>query len=95
MKLREELAKIDKRNSVKEAHVVSDDLLRNYVETQLTEMMAILTRLRVDVLLNEQISVDGKKEAEARDKKVSDLESDIAQFVESITVLQKLHAELS
>lgn len=95
MTLLEQLDKIDERNSLDEQHKLPSENLAAYVGTQVAEMQQILQRLRVDVLLNESISVDGKSEIEARDAKVKALEKDIAQMSEAVNVLAGLGAELT
>lgn len=95
MALLDGLDKIDKRNGLGKAHLVANEDLAHYVQTQIDEMKVILTRLRVDVLLNEEISVDGQSEADARDEKVKKLQKDIKQMAEAVTVLTKLKDELN
>jgi DNA-binding transcriptional regulator GbsR (MarR family) len=95
MALKEELAKIDKRNGVKKHHLVADEGLLHYVDTQITEMKQIIARDRVDVLLNEQIKVEGKQERDGRDAKVRELEARIIQMVEAVDVLTRLADELT
>lgn len=95
MKLLDELAKIDERNSLDDRHKLPTEDLASYVGTQVSEMQAILQRLRVDILLNEKIAVDGQSEADARDDKVKKLEKDIAQMSEAVNVLAQLGSELT
>ena len=94
MKLLDELSKIDKRNGVTEAHLVADEGLLNYVDTQIAEMKSIIARDRVDILLNERIPVEGKQEREGRDAKIRELEGRVTQMVEAVNVLTRLKNEL-
>ena len=95
MKLLDKLAKIDDRNSLDERHKLPDEDLATYVGAQVAEMQAVIQRMRVDILLNENIAVDGKSEAEARDDKIKQLEKDIAQMSDAVNILAQLGSELT
>lgn len=88
------LSKIDKRNGVTDTHKSSTEDLKEYVESQIREMRLIITRNRVDILLNEKIPVDGRQEKEGRDRKISELEATVTQMVEAINVLEELKKDL-
>lgn len=94
MTLTSELAKIDERNGVTTGHKVADEDLTAYIDTQIDEMRHIMMRDRVDVLLNEQIPVEGKQERDGRDAKIRELEGRISQMVEAVGVLTRLRDEL-
>lgn len=92
--LSDTLKQIDERNGVGEAHLTDADEIKEYVQTQINEMKRIIMRNRVDILLNEKISVEGRAEKDGRDAKIRDLESTVVQMVEAVDVLTKLHEEL-
>ena len=94
MSLLDTLRKIDERNGVKENHLMADEGLLNYIDTQISEMKQIIARDRVDILLNEQIPVEGKQERDGRDAKIRDLEGRVQQMVEAVNVLTRLKSEL-
>lgn len=95
MSLRSKLTAIDKDLGLDKRHKVEEAQLETYVQTQVNEMKAVLTRLRVDVLLNQEIPVDGKIETEGRDKKISELKNDIEQMSSAVNVLQALLDEIA
>jgi len=95
MSLLDNLKTIDKELDVKDAHTTGNERTREYVNIQIEEMKAVLTRLRVDILLNKEIAVEGDKERDGRDQKIRELSRDVKQFVQSITVLQKLSDDLT
>jgi hypothetical protein len=95
MSLKKELEQIDDRLGIGNRHTVESGDLYQYIQTQVNEMKAVLTRIRVDILLNEQIPVDGKAETEGRDKKIKELTNDAEQFVSSINVLTQLLKDLA
>lgn len=94
MSLTKELNKIDERNGVTEKHQLASEDLAKYIDTQIDEMRHIIMRDRVDVLLNQEITVEGKQEREGRDAKVRELDGRITQMVEAVDVLTKLRDEL-
>jgi len=94
MSLLTKLQANDKELGVTKDHDVAAEDFKAYIETQVNEMRAVLVRLRVDILLNKEIPVEGNLETEGRDKKIKELSNDARQFVESIDVMRKLHDEL-
>lgn len=83
-----------KQFNLSEAHELSRDEKIEFVNTQIDSIKATLWRSRVDLILNRNITAEGKAEKQQVEEKIREHENNVERFAEAVTILDKLKSEL-
>ena len=94
MDVKTQLAELNKELSLTSDHDRDEEGKKEFVDTQLTEIRAVMWRLRVDIILNQSIEAANEEEQAGLDAKVREMKADLRRMKQAIDTLLKVQAAL-
>ena len=94
MDVKTQLAELNKELNLTSDHDRDEEGKKEFVDTQLTEIRAVMWRLRVDIILNQSIEAANEEEQAGLDAKVREMKADLRRMKQAIDSLLRIKAAL-